>query len=269
LFRDYWEKAEEYDYLTHGPWPLTRCPWIPERKLAHWRKTLPPDKYRADVLGEFASSMLNVFDREDVESAFSHGRFEIDANYKTMTGIDWGFSVSKTVFLPGQLKGKALYVPGPPNVFEHVRYPKVMKWAREKYFPLRQGEVYADGSHPGEIQRLERIRGLDVHAIFFSKHKKQLTEIIETLLFQRRLIISDDNETLKTEMLAHCRDSKEKVVKKNDDTVDALRCLCYFAIEMGLEALGPEEEDTKDPDDDEDYNIFEDESKEWLPYLIQ
>lgn len=257
LFREYWEKAGEFDYIPHGPWPLTRCPWISEKKLAHWKKTLPPEKYKAEVLGEFAGSTLNVFDREDILAAFNHGRFDLDPNYPTKTGIDWGFSVSKTVFLPGQVKGKTLYIPGPEYVFEHIRYPKVMKWAREKYFTRYAGEVYADGSHQGEIQRLEEIHGTDVYAVFFSKHKLHLTEVIETLLFQRRIIISDDNVTLKEELLAHCRDVKDKIIKKKDDTVDALRCLCYYMVKDNLDVL------EQDPEEEAE------EESEWMPFLCQ
>jgi len=255
LFREYWEKAGEYDYIAHGPWPLTRCPWIREEKLKHWKKTLPTEKYKAEVLGEFAASKLNVFDREDVLAAFSHGRFEVDPAYPIKTGIDWGFSISKTVFLPGQVKNKTLYIPGPEYVFEHIRYPKVMKWARDKYFPKHPGEVYGDGSHQGELQRLEEIPGTDVHYVFFSKHKLHLTEIIETLLFQRRIIISSDNLILQEELLAHCRDAKDNIIKKKDDTVDALRCLCYYVVKDGLDVLDKVEE--------------EDAPQEWLHYLCQ
>lgn len=261
LFREYWEKADEYDYLSHGPWPLTRCPWISEDKLKHWKKTLPPEKYKAEVLGEFAASTLNVFDREDIEAAFSHGAFEMDPAYRVKTGIDWGFSVSKTVFLPGQVKGKVLYIPGPEYVFEHIRYPKVMKWAREKYFSKHPGEVYADGSHQGEIQRLEEIPGTDVYAVFFSKHKLHLTEVIESLLFQRRIIISTTQVVLREELLAHCRDAKDKIVKKRDDTVDALRCLCYYVIKDGIDVLDK-------PPEEESEELFEGEG-EWLSYLCQ
>lgn len=234
LFREYWEKAEEYDYIPHGPWPLTRCHWQDQRKIAHWKKTLPPEKYKADVLGEFASSKLNVFDREDILEAFSHGKFEVDANYKCMTGIDWGFSVSHTVFMPGQDKNGILYIPGPQNVHEHIRYPKVMQWALQKYFPTRKGEVYSDGSHPTEIQRMELL-GLEVTAVHFVSKKVQLTEIIETLLWQRRIRISDDNVVLKRQLLNHARDAKDKIIKKDDDCVDALRCLVHYKIDQGFD----------------------------------
>ena len=247
LFRAYWEKANEYDYIPHGPWPLTNCHWIKERKLDHWKKTLPPEKYKADVLGEFSSSKLNVFDREDILAAFSHGSFEVDPNYKTMTGIDWGFSVSSTVFLPGQLKGDVLYIPGPENIHEHIRYPKVMQWAVRKYFPIHKGEVYADGSHPTEIQRMELL-GLNVTAVHFVSKKVQLTEIIETLLWQRRIIISDDNVVLKRQLLNHARDTKDRIIKKDDDCVDALRCLVHYKLDEGFteaDIIGGEKDDER------------------------
>ena len=97
--------------------------------------------------------------------------------------------------------------------------------------------------------------------------KKQLTEIIETLLFQRRLIISDDNVVLKEEMLAHCRDAKDKIVKKRDDTVDALRCLVFYKIAEGFgeEDIISDGEDSEGPDENE---LYEDEG-EWLTYLSQ
>lgn len=253
LFREYWEKADEYDYMNHGPWPLTKCHWIKERKLKHWKKTLPPDKYKADVLGQFAASKLNVFDREDILAAFSHGSFEVDASYPVKTGIDWGFSVSNTVFIPGQVKNNILYIPGPENIHEHVRYPKVMQWALKKYFPTRKGTVYADGSHPSEIQRMELL-GLEVVAVHFVSKKVQLTEIIETLLFQRRIIISDDNVLLKSQMLNHCRDAKDQIIKKHDDTVDALRCLVYYKVEEGFDEediIGEDADITRRPSDNE------------------
>lgn len=247
LFREYWEKADEYDYMTHGPWPLTNCHWIAARKIAHWKKTLPPDKYKADVLGEFASSKLNVFDREDILAAFSHGRWEFDPNYAVMTGIDWGFSVSDTVFLPGQDINNILCIPGPENIKEHMRYPKVMQWATRKYFPTRKGKIYSDGSHPSEIQRMELL-GLEVVAVHFVSKKVQLTEIIETLLYQRRIKISDDNVVLKRQLLNHARDAKDKIIKKDDDTVDALRCLVHYKVDEGFtdaDIIGGEEGDAK------------------------
>lgn len=245
LFREYWEKAAEYDYMNHGPWPLTHCHWIKKRKLDHWKKTLPPEKYKADVLGEFATSKLNVFDREDILAAYSHGTFEVDPNYKTMTGIDWGFSVSNTVFLPGQVKNGTLYIPGPESIHEHKRYPKVMQWALRKYFPTRKGTVFSDGSHPSEIQRMELL-GLEVTAVHFVSKKVQLTEIIETLLYQKRIIISDDNVVLKSELLNHCRDAKDRIIKKHDDCVDALRCLVYYKLEEGFTDADIIGEDTKE-----------------------
>ena len=97
---------------------------------------------------------------------------------------------------------------------------------------------------------MKLIRGLDVHAIFFSKLKPHLTEILESLFFQRRIIISDDNVVLKQELMAHCRDAKtDKIVKKNDDTVDALRCLVYFIYRDELLGFEDEEQeqDTHEP----------------------
>lgn len=238
IFKKYWNMAPEYGYERVGPWPLTRCPWVSKEELVFWKRQFPPDYFLTEVMGEFATSVLNVYDLEAIADAYSHGVFGINPNYPVYLACDWGkIPPAKTVLLAVQFYDGFVHVCSPEMFWQYEKYPEVQK--KIKYFAMgkRVEMFYGDASHIGENERVEEyIR--NVQMVSFTNLKPRLVDISIFLFWHRKVKISADLVVMKEELFEYSyeeRRGKTRYRKGDDDFVDAFSIFCYKLHDEGFE----------------------------------
>ena len=168
IFKKYWNMAKEYGYEKVGPWPLTRCSWVTEEQITFWRRQFPPDYFLTEVMGEFATSVLNVFDLKAIDDAYSHGTFGINPNYPVFLACDWGrIPPHKTVLLPIQFYDGYVHVCSPEMFWQYDKFPEIQE--EIKWFTVGKNieTFYGDASHSGENHRVEQYLN-DVEQVSFT-----------------------------------------------------------------------------------------------------
>lgn len=235
LFRDFWDLHGEKGFIKHGPWPLTNCPWISKDYIEHARKFYTPEKFKADILGQFPRGVGSVFDSVWVDASSSFGVFGPNPSYDAFLGVDYGFVQSHTVSTLVQEINGILYVCGPPNIYEHLGYPEQVARIDGLVKKHRVVAISGDSSHEGENQRLERL-GYNVNRVKFIRSKEPIVEMLTMLLASGKVRISSDMTALISQLKRYSRILKagrETFRKVNDDSVDSLICAVYPFYEMG------------------------------------
>lgn len=230
FFREMWDEAEAKGFGRYGPWPLTNCPWIRAGFIEDARRYYSPNKFKADILGEFTKAKGAVLEPAWVDDAMSDETFDPDTEYKTDAGVDWGFVESDTVSLMVQYRGKDLYVCSPMLLLEHVDYPEQIEQISELGYTHHVDTFSCDSSHKGENQRLEA-QGFNVLEMKFGSVKAQLVEVLTMLFYKRRIHISKDLKVLEQQLRkfsrTETRTGRLSFSKKDSDAADTLLCAIY------------------------------------------
>jgi len=235
FFRDIWDNAEAKDFIRHGPWPLTNCPWVKPSYIERARKIYSPAKFKVEILGEFAKTAGAVFDPSEVDRCVVPA-FTVNPNYDSHMGVDWGLVISKSVVTTVQYHDDKLWVPGPQVIMEHIPYPDQQMRIASIAKASRVLDISGDSSHRGENQRLERM-GFDVEDVKFASAKGPIVELLIMLMSQNRIVISSDHTMLisqlkKLERIA-LPSTREVFKKVDDDSVDSLVCAVYMLWKDG------------------------------------
>ena len=234
IFRRYWEKAKEFGFTRYGPWPLTRCWWVTERQphfIEQARKTYSVDKFKVEIMGEFAMAKGSVFDPAAISDAKVPSLEPLD-DYTISMGIDWGF-VHPTVITVVQTvnngQRNVLFV----EAHEQEKYSYLQDRIDQIYRQFNASVVFADSSHKGENERL-RAKGINVEEVKFAGEKYTLIENMRFLLDKRLIKIPENERELLYQLGAfsykELPSGKTSIRKVDDDYVDSIMLACKSTI---------------------------------------
>jgi hypothetical protein len=238
LFQDYWDNADIYGYKRYGPWSLENTPWVNKEELELAKLAFSKEKYDVEFRGKFSKVGGRAFSRDKIDECTYKEPFTLNPSYPCEAGVDWG-RMNPTVLIRAQQIGQKIWIPGPEMSWQEVDYPIVNQTISQYAKEHRVRTIYADNSHSGENQRLNDT-GIDCIPIVFSKQSKDL--MIETtarLIYQGKLVISPDQETLLKQLKKYrFRETKGKEgrtteIKKDEDFVDALMLSLWSWVEQG------------------------------------
>lgn len=253
VFRNYWDHAKRLGFRKYGPWPLTNCHWIKPRVIEFFRGIYSANKFKVEILGEFPDVGHNIWSTKEIENAIADEPFAWNKSYDCDEGVDWGQAAPfATVLTPVQYIGAKAHVPGPAMIWEQELYMDMIDWIDEHYRSHRGNIIYADSSHKGENERLEKEKKkLNVEPILFSTgNKGRMIETIASLLHHKQLVISPDQHVLIEQLKeavweVNLKTGAQKIKKQpgNDDCVDSLMVGLWQLQTVDVEDVVPEEKD--------------------------
>ena len=241
-FQDFWENANTYEYQTHGPWPLTDCPWQDERALDMLKKTYTPERFSVEVEGKFPRLGDKMFQIEWIEKAIAKQPFKVNPNYPTDIGTDWGYYPAPTATVVIQRYQNQIQVPGHAlndEAAEWIEYgvdwvtscKRIADFAKAN----KTDEAFMDNSHRGLWNHLINEHDVNVTGIWFGNDKELMQINLQNMLCHGMLRISPDQEVLLEQLRKYrVEPVRRRLGKKDEDLVDALMMACLQFVDDDL-----------------------------------
>lgn len=108
-FYDWYMKPE----VVSMKFPLTECPYINQDLIDEAKKSLPPDIFKQEYMGEFVDSVNDVF--TNISAVATIGMFSLERKVDAYVGIDTGLTDDMSVLTLISPTGRVLWVEATNN----------------------------------------------------------------------------------------------------------------------------------------------------------
>lgn len=230
-FLDFYDRADELGF-TRFLWDDSVCPWIDTTDTRFSQMILPEEVFRADFKAIRSLRRGLVFPgfpgQVRIISEAEYAKLYRRGN-PSVGGIDWGF-VHPTVISIGQ---KLL---GGDFLINHIEEYKetddlaLVQIVKDLQAKMLVERWYADSAGVFQIGLFRRL-GIPTTARVFSKLKEPMIGVVKAILSSGHFLMPDpawrpEFQPLYDQMRRYHRDDKGKPVKRFDDYVDSILCLC-------------------------------------------
>lgn len=190
LFFEIWDNPDKYGYYRFKPVSQEECDWTSDEERRLSKLQMTEDEYAVHYLGEVrkASDIMCPFNLEDLRD---HCRLEERPNPiagQIFWGIDWGELVAPTVISIGQIINNSIVVLHIEEM-NKTRFPEQHEIIAKLATVYPPSLIYADNSHPGEVERLQMFLKLPAVGIAFKTFQPRMIENLKWVIENHRLFI--------------------------------------------------------------------------------
>lgn len=189
------------------------------------------DKYYVEILCQRPGQKRLVFrpkflDGEkasiiDLESWMKENNIEIKPETRKIVGLDWGYDDELAMVLAHRIENNVIVtdLAMESNVIIDFVVNKIEEW-KEEYGGMIP--IYADASDKMQNAELAQKHNIPTASIHFGKYKNNMVSNLNKYFVKQRIKISKELSRLSNQLKKYRRDSRGKIKKGDDHSVDAL-----------------------------------------------